>query len=70
MRLFAWLGWIPVGGAVSRRAASLAQEYRTRNVGIEDRDYLIGATALELELSLLTRNVRRFRMLPGLEPAY
>lgn len=69
-RLFARLGWLPVGEAVSRRAASLAQEHRTRNVGIEDSDYLIGATALEFDLFLLTRNVRHFPMLPRLEPAY
>jgi predicted nucleic acid-binding protein len=44
--------------------------YRQSHSGIDDADYLIAATALEFDLPLLTRNVRHFPMLPGLEPAY
>ena len=64
------LGWIPVDEAISRLAAALAARHRPANVGIEDADYLIAATALELGSALLTTNVRHFPMLPGLRPAY
>jgi predicted nucleic acid-binding protein len=64
------IGWIPVDELVSRRAASLVRRYRDAHGGIEDADYLIAATALELEADLLTTNVRHFPMLPGLRPAY
>ena len=62
--------WVNVDEDVSRRAGALARSYRPSHSGIDDADYLIAATALELELPLLTRNVRHFPMLPGLEPAY
>jgi len=62
--------WLVVDEDVSRRAGSLARTYRQSHSGIDDADYLIAATALEFDLPLLTRNVRHFPMLPGLEPAY
>lgn len=60
----------PVDERVARRAAELAQRHRAANRGIEDGDYLIAATALELDATLMTTNVRHFPMFPGLEPAY
>jgi predicted nucleic acid-binding protein len=62
--------WIPVDEGISRRAAALARTHRASHSGIEDADYLIAATALELDARLLTTNVRRFPMLPGLSAAY
>ena len=62
--------WVPVTEPVARRAASLAQAYRASHAGIEDGDYLIAATAIELGAELLTTNVRHFPMLAGLQPAY
>jgi predicted nucleic acid-binding protein len=62
--------WVPVDEGIARRAATLARAYRASCSGIEDADYLIAATALELEARLLTANVRHFPMLEGLEPAY
>jgi predicted nucleic acid-binding protein len=62
--------WLVVDEDVSRRSGSLARMYRQSHSGIDDADYLIAATALEFDLPLLTRNVRHFPMLPGLEPAY
>jgi predicted nucleic acid-binding protein len=67
--LFVSVHWLPIDEAVARRAGSLFREY-SDHPGIDDADYLIAATALEYELQLLTRNVRHFPMLPGLEPAY
>jgi predicted nucleic acid-binding protein len=69
-RLFAELGWVPVDEAIARRAGDLARRFRGSYSGIEDADYLIAATALELEAELLTTNVRHFPMLSGLQPAY
>ena len=62
--------WVDVDEGISRRAADLARRYRLSFSGIEDADYLIAATALDLEARLLTTNVRHFPMLTGLEPAY
>ncbi len=64
------LSWIPVDEAVTRTAGSLAREHRGADGGIDDVDYLIAATALELDAELLTTKVRHFPMLAGLRPAY
>ena len=62
--------WIPVDEGVARRAATLARMFRASHSGIEDADYLVAATALELDARLLTTNVRHFPMLADLDPAY
>jgi predicted nucleic acid-binding protein len=67
---FSLLAMIPVGETITRRAAELARAFRSAYSGIEDADYLIAATALELDADLLTTNVRHFPMLTGLKPAY
>lgn len=69
-RFFSGLGWVPVEEAIARRAGELARRYRASHAGIDDSDYLIAATALELGAELVTTNVRHFPMLAGLEPAY
>lgn len=69
-RFFSELGWVPVEETISRRAAALARQYRPAFGGVEDTDYLIAATALELGAELLTTNVRHFPMLTGLGAAY
>lgn len=68
--LFSELGWVPVEESIARRAGELARRYRASHAGIDDSDYLIAATALELGAELVTANVRHFPMLAGLEPAY
>jgi len=62
--------WVDVDEAIARRAADLAREYRSSFSGIEDADYLIAATAIDLDARLLTTNVRHFPMFPDLRPAY
>lgn len=52
---------VAVGLSIAKRAGLLA---RTRRRGLPD--LLIAATAIELGLSLLTRNARDFKNLPGL----
>lgn len=69
-RFLGHLEWVPVIEPISRRAGSLAHRYRASHSGIEDADYLIAATALELDAELVTTNVRHFPMFPGLKAAY
>jgi predicted nucleic acid-binding protein len=47
-------------------AGKIDGERRSRGVTIPFADLLIGATALEVGYSLLTVNVRHFRLVPGL----
>jgi predicted nucleic acid-binding protein len=69
-RFFAALSWIAVDEDIARVAGSLARRHRRAHGGIDDADYLIGATALVLDAELLTTNVRHYPMLEGLRPAY
>lgn len=69
-RLLAEIVFVPLDEPIARLAAGLARTFRSAYGGIEDEDYIVAATALELEADLLTRNVRHFPMLAGLEPAY
>lgn len=62
--------WVPVDEGIARRAAELARRYKASHSGIEHADYLLAATALDLNARLLTTNVRHFPMLSGLTPAY
>jgi len=52
----------PVSYSIAKRAGELA---RTRRIG--KADLLIAATALELGLPLMTRNVKDFKKIPGLK---
>src|ERR1700690_2282499 len=47
-------------------AGKIDGEQQSRGVVIPFGDLLIGATALEVGYSLLTANVRHFRLIPGL----
>lgn len=67
---FEGLYWLSVDEEIARTAGALARQFRPSHSGIDDADYLVGATALAWGVSLLTTNVRHFPMLPGLEPAY
>lgn len=62
--------WVDVDEVIARRAAELARRYRSSFSGIEDADYLIAATALDLEAHLLTTNVKHFPMFPDLVAPY
>jgi predicted nucleic acid-binding protein len=68
--LLALPSWIDVDETIARRAAALAREFRHSFSGVEDADYLIAATAIEVGGRLLTTNVKHFPMLPNLRPAY
>jgi predicted nucleic acid-binding protein len=64
------IAWLDVDEPIARGAGVLARRYRGSHAGIGDVDYLIAATALLLDVELLTTNVKHFPMLEGLSPAY
>ena len=67
---FSGVGWVPLTEPVARRGGDLAARFRRMYPGIDDVDYLIAATVLELDAEFLTTNVRHFPMLTGLRAAY
>ena len=69
-QFFEAVTWVPVNEDVARIAGELARTHRRSHGGIDDADYLIAATTLLLDGTLLTTNVRHFPMLPGLRPPY
>jgi predicted nucleic acid-binding protein len=69
-RLLAEIEFVPVTEIISRMAAALVRAFRPAYSGIEDEDYIVAATTIELDGELLTRNSRHFPMMEGLEPAY
>jgi predicted nucleic acid-binding protein len=56
----------PFTQATAMLAGKIHGEQRSHGITIPSLDLLIGATALEIEYSLLTVNVRHFRLIPGL----
>jgi len=58
---------LPFDSAVSRRAAELRQTLERGGEGIGPMDTLIAATALAHNATLVTRNVREFGRVPGLQ---
>ena len=52
--------------AIARRAATLYTDLRALGITIDNEDLLIGATALEHGVSLLTCNAAHFAHIPGL----
>ena len=61
-RLLAPFTEIPIDRPIAERAGRLRREHRIRTP-----DALIAATALAHRMDLLTRNVRDFRAVPGLD---
>ena len=56
----------PVTTAIAFRAGRLDGSLQAKGTRIALGDLLIGATALELGYSVVTHNVRHFRMIPNL----
>jgi len=57
---------LPFDGGASRKAAEIRQVLERRGEAIGPLDTLIAATALAYGASLVTRNVREFARVPGL----
>ncbi len=70
MALLGLIRWIAVDEAMADRAGELGRTFRRSHPGIEVVDLLLAAATERLGARLLTRNVRHFPMLTGLEPAY
>jgi predicted nucleic acid-binding protein len=68
--LLAILVWIDVSDSIGERAGALANRYLRSHPGVDLVDYVIAATAQELDVPLWTMNVRHFPMLPGLSRPY
>lgn len=58
---------LPFTKSISERAAIVYQELRKSGQIIEFRDIFIAATALVHELPVLTRNIKHFTRVEGLE---
>ena len=56
---------LPVCASISQTAHRLMESYSLSH-GLQIPDALIAATALEHHLTLYTKNVRHFQMIPGL----
>ncbi len=69
-RLLGALEWISVDDAIAERAGLLANAYLKSHPGVDPVDYIIAATAQQLDARLWTRNVKHFPMFPGLAPPY
>jgi len=63
------VGVLAFDSAISRRAAELRQALERRGEPIGPLDTLIAATALAHNATLVTRNVREFGRVPGLNVA-
>ncbi len=69
-RLLAQPLWLEVDADLADEAGRMAGRYRGSHQGIGLADYLIAAGVERLGARLLTKNVKHFPMLPGLERAY
>ncbi len=59
--------WLPVVGEISLRTADLNAQLRSAGQPIDWADLFIAATALVHDLILVTRNVRHFDRIDGLQ---
>ncbi len=57
----------PVTTAIAFRAGRLDGSLQSQGTRVALGDLLIAATALELGFSVVTHNIRHFRVIPGLE---
>jgi predicted nucleic acid-binding protein len=61
---------VPIDSVVADVAGELSRRYRRSDGGIDAIDYLVAATAVLLQTSVMTLNVKHFPMFVGLRPAY
>jgi predicted nucleic acid-binding protein len=64
------IDWLTVDVALADRAGEFGRTYRASHQGIEVVDLLLAAAAERYAARLLTRNVRHFPMVQGLQPAF
>lgn len=64
------IDWRPLDGQIAEMAGELGRQWLPGNRGIDAADLAIAATAVVLEVPLLTRNVKHFPMFAGLAAPY
>lgn len=69
-RLLSVLTWHPVDKSISELAGELGRAWLPGNRGIDSADLAIAATAVSLNTTPLTLNVKHFPMFPGLSAPY
>lgn len=62
--------WHPVDRQAAESAGALGRRWLPSHNGIDAADFIIAATAATLEARLLTKNVKHFPMLEGLQAPY
>ncbi len=62
--------WHAFDAALAELAGELGREWLPGNRGIDTADLAIAATAIALDVRLLTRNVKHFPMFAGLTAPY
>ena len=68
--LFESLDWIEVSNEIAEHAGALANRFLPSHPGVDPVDYVIAATAEQLNAELWTRNVKHFPMFRGLVSPY
>ncbi len=64
------IDWVPVDHEIAAAAARHAEAFGRSHGQIDVPDYVVAATAERLDATLMTRNVGRFPMFPGLTAPY
>jgi predicted nucleic acid-binding protein len=67
---FAAVEWIVVDDSIAETAGQLANRYFRSHGAIDPVDYIIAATAIQLNGILWTTNLKHFPMFPGLVAPY
>lgn len=62
--------WHPLDESLAEIAGELARRWLPGHRGIDSADLAVAATAVALDASLLTRNVKHFPMFGGLSAPY
>jgi predicted nucleic acid-binding protein len=68
--LLSALRWHPVDAEVAEQAGALGRAWLPSQGGIDSADLAIAATSVLLNARLLTKNVRHFPMIDGLQSPY
>ena len=66
-KLLKWIEIIPFTQEIAKRSAEIYKRLKANNQLIEFRDIFIGATALEMELPLITLNEVHFNRIKGIK---
>lgn len=70
LQLLGLMRWLDITTELADRAGELARTYLKSHRSIDTVDYVIAASALQLNAELKTTNIRHFPMFAGLKPAY